>query len=400
MKKLAFFTEGRFIKDSNGLIFSEASFDNTLWMKYLSSFSEIIVFARVINIDGYIGDNDFISNIKNVSFIEIPYYIGAKQYFLNYLNIKSVILSGIISNKDCVFVLRVPGLIGSIASQYLNKLNIPYAAEVVGDPEDVFSRGSFNHPLRKLFQYITVNQLKRTVGNAKAVLYVTKFTLQSKYKAPKNAYQVYASDVILPDNEIMIDYKKWQLKKEYSIISIGSLAQLYKAPDILLKSIDYINKKYEHINVKLTWLGDGVYKDKMLSLASDLGILDQIFFLGNVSRDQVFKYLENSDIFVLASRTEGLPRVIVEAMGKGIPIVGTSVGGIPELLHCDVLVPKDDFIALAEMIVRLISDENFYNSQAERNLKESGVFKNSELSIKRNEFYKNISNSFFSEGGL
>ena len=68
------------------------------------------------------------------------------------------------------------------------------------------------------------------------------------------------------------------------------------------------------MNCKLTWLGEGKHKEAMRKLASTLHISNDVIFKGNVSRDEVDETLRNTDLFLLVSRTEGLPRALIEAM--------------------------------------------------------------------------------------
>jgi glycosyltransferase involved in cell wall biosynthesis len=165
---------------------------------------------------------------------------------------------------------------------------------------------------------------------------------------------------------------------------------MYKAPDIVLKALKIIIQ--QGVLCKLVWLGDGVYKTEMEELAKKLNISDHIKFKGNVSKNDVEKYLQNADIFILVSRTEGLPRAMIEAMATGLPCIGSAVGGIPELLSPEVIIKKNNPNALAKKLNDLISNKSFYNEQSEINLQESKKFVESILSKKRNEFYTYLKN--------
>lgn len=81
----------------------------------------------------------------------------------------------------------------------------------------------------------------------------------------------------------------------------------------------------------------------------------------HLSRDWVVaeEFLPALDLFVLASRNEGMGRALVEAMGIGVPVVATAVGGVPDLLmggSAGALVPAGDATALAETLARLLDD--------------------------------------------
>lgn len=106
---------------------------------------------------------------------------------------------------------------------------------------------------------------------------------------------------------------------------------------------------------RLRLVGDGPLLTDAVSLASNLGISDRVHFLG--ARTDVAQLLASSDIFVLASRFEGLPISILEAMRAGLPVVASNVGGVPELVtdKSGILVPASDPDSLATAIRQLLA---------------------------------------------
>jgi glycosyltransferase involved in cell wall biosynthesis len=405
--ELVFVTEARFIKNSKGEFYGDYSYNYILWKRYLTSFNTVKILARVQYIKDYKGDVQKKASGDGVEFIEIPFYIGPLGFLKKRKEIHKVIKNSI--NNNNVYICRIPGNIGNIAIKYLNECNIPFGVEVVGDPWDVFAPGSIKHPLRFYFRIKGYLDLKRNVFNAAAILYVTQKTLQQRYPIQKGVFSTSVSDVIVKNNLIQSDFfnisdsnvridddlillkpKKHVEKKQYLLISVGSLEQMYKAPDVVLKTIKRLNNT--EICFKLIWLGDGIYKKKIQDLAKQLCIDEFVDFKGNVSAEDVRDYMLQSDVFILASRTEGLPRVVIEAMASGLPCVGTNVGGIPELLESTVLVPKNDPQALFEKIKDLITNPDFYNEQAERNLIESMNYSENILSAKRKKFYEYLIN--------
>ena len=140
----------------------------------------------------------------------------------------------------------------------------------------------------------------------------------------------------------------------------------------------------------MRWCGDGKYLKDVEKLALNYNIADKVQFSGNVSKTNIYRYLNESDLFVLASRTEGMPRVVIEAMSVGLPIVATKVGGIPEILEDKVLVEINNAQALADKILEIISNENLYNEQALRNFEESKSYSEKVLKNKRHDFYSYI----------
>jgi glycosyltransferase involved in cell wall biosynthesis len=383
--KLIFVTEARFTKDAKNDIYGGASFNLELWKRYLTCFSEVVVMARVNYDENHIGNHNYLSSGHNVSFLELPLYIGPLQYLKKRNQVVTKIKESI-DSVDGVFICRIPSTIGGIVIKHLFKNKRPFGVEVVGDPWDVFAPGSVKHLFRPVFRWLGYLNLKRNVSRASGALYVTQHTLQQRYPVSKGVYQVVASNVKIKDALLGSKSKEHEKKKQYTILSIGSLEQMYKAPDVVLKAIKELNTS--KISYRLVWLGDGIYKENMLELAKELDISDFVSFKGNVGADEVRKELLEADIFVLASRTEGLPRAMIEAMSVGLPCIGTKVGGIPELLTDRSLIPKDNYTLLVEKIRSLIDNSEYYNDESLRNLMEADKYKESLLNQKRMTYYK------------
>lgn len=388
--KLVFVTEARFVKDKEGNVYGSSSFNLNLWHRYLEAFSEIRVVARVDFDPDYQGNKDDLASSSQVSFIELPHYIGPLDYLKKRKEINQVINSNV-NEPDSVYICRIPGNIGSLVIRRMRKIGRPFGVEVVGDPWDVFAPGSIKHPLRPFFRVKGYLSLKKSVAAAQAVLYVTKEALQKRYPSKTGAFTTFASDVKISKNIIALSEKKYAKKEAYSIISIGSLDQMYKGPDTLINAIKIL--KLHGLLCTLTWLGDGKFMQSMKDLADSLDVQDQVFFKGNVNSEEVRENLKNSDLFVLASKTEGLPRAIIEAMAMGLPCIGTNVGGIPELLEQDVLVEKNNAEKLALKISSILQDESFYNKQSKRNLEETQQYLQENLDKKRVEFYEYLKNN-------
>ena len=104
-------------------------------------------------------------------------------------------------------------------------------------------------------------------------------------------------------------------------------------------------------------VGDGPHRPALEAQVADLGLGDQVAFTG--AREDVPRLLAAADLFVLPSLTEALPTVLAEAMAAGLPIVATTVGGIPEMTRhgeAALLVPPADPGALAAAVCRLLSN--------------------------------------------
>lgn len=384
-KKLYFATEARFVRKGNKVY---GGFTNKLWERYLAVFDEMIIIARVR--DAELGDKiseQSLASSERVSFMDLPYYIGYKEYLKKRKAIRKVLRDNL--KNDGVYLCRIPGQVGNLVINELSRKNIKYGCEIVGDPWEVMSQGDMNYFIRQFIRGYSFFSLKRQVKGSSCNLYVTEKTLQTRYPSNTGVYTTSASNVMLRDNMIACEPHK-TTNKQIRIISIGSLEQMYKSPDIVLKALSHLRE--DGYDCNLTWLGDGRYKEDMVNLAESLRIKEFVNFVGNVDAEEVWDFLRESDVFVLASITEGLPRAMIEAMSQGIPCIGTVAGGIPELIDKEMLVKKKDVMGLVQKIEMLLNDKKLMWEQASRNLSKSYQFKESVLSKRREEFYQELSN--------
>src|SRR5262249_38763932 len=140
----------------------------------------------------------------------------------------------------------------------------------------------------------------------------------------------------------------------FAIIFVGTLEVPYKAADVLLAA--FARCLRSGLDAGLTIVGDGRLRPQLERLAQSLSVNDRVRFLGPIpAGGPVREELDASDLFVLPSRVEGLPRAMVEAMARGLPCIGTSIGGMPELLPREALVKPGDAEELAAKILELAS---------------------------------------------
>lgn len=109
--------------------------------------------------------------------------------------------------------------------------------------------------------------------------------------------------------------------------------------------------------LRLNIVGDGPERGRLERRAVELGLGDSVTFAGY--RSDVRACLADFDLFVLPSITEGIPLALLEAMAAGLPLVASSVGGVPEVVRNEssgLLVPADDVDALVAACARLVND--------------------------------------------
>jgi glycosyltransferase involved in cell wall biosynthesis len=144
------------------------------------------------------------------------------------------------------------------------------------------------------------------------------------------------------------------------------MAQMYKGHDILLRAV--AGCIAEGWNLRLILVGDGQYRSLLEGISASLGLSDRVEFVGQIPAGKAVRSeLDRADLFVMPSLAEGLPRALLEAMARGLPCVGTTVGGIPELLAADDLVSPGDSTALAKKITSVLASPERLSAMAHRN---------------------------------
>ncbi|OJW81714.1 MAG: hypothetical protein BGO69_14495 [Bacteroidetes bacterium 46-16] len=379
--------EFRFYKDDSGHIYTDASFDYLFWQRYLMVFDEVRIIARAKPVS----QADIAGNWKKVtgpkvSFTAIPYYHGVADLVKN---MPAVIkeIKKIVAGDNNPYILRMPSIIGVlffISSRDMGRR--AYGIEMVGDPEEVFaSLPALYRPLGGMF----VRRTRAIIRRAKAAAYVERAVLPKKYPVAVGVQSYFFSSINLPEHSILSGAKKKNNHKALHILSIGIMDQMYKGPDILLQALAICKEK--GFPFHMVWIGGGLNLEKVKQMAQELGIGNTVSFMGTVTeRDKIEAEMDSSDLFVLASRTEGLPRAMIEAMARGLACIGSKVGGIPELLDGEYLFEKENYKQLAELIMKVGEDESKLASMSVKNLETAKRYTNSRLDKERSGFYSTV----------
>nr|MDT0667652.1 glycosyltransferase [Micromonospora sp. DSM 115978] len=111
------------------------------------------------------------------------------------------------------------------------------------------------------------------------------------------------------------------------------------------------------------------HHEALVRRAAEYGLTDVVRFVRCLpTRREMVDAFDAADLFVLPSRTEGLPRVLVEAAARAMPAIGSAVGGVVELLAPEDQVEPGDSEQLAERITSLLADPQWLAAASARNL--------------------------------
>lgn len=243
----------------------------------------------------------------------------------------------------------IPNGLGAI---FLRKVyGIPYINTIHG--EEVY--------LSK--RYHTLFALKWLVNNSIKTITNSTITKESCIEAGLDKVKL---DVIPfgVDTEFFKPIKIPKDEKLFQILSVGYLIER-KGFEYLIKAIKEVIKK--HDNVRLLIVGSGPLENKLKNLIKELALEGTVSILKNVSDNELLKLYNSSDLFILPSvvdsqgNTEGLGVVLLEAMACGLPVIGSNVGGITDIIKdglTGLLVEEKDFIGISGSIITLIENEN------------------------------------------
>jgi glycosyltransferase involved in cell wall biosynthesis len=378
--------EQRFYCCSEGKYWTENAFPNAFWQRYRSVFSTVNIVARV----SYVAqpeDNWRRVDGDSIGFSPLPSYIGPMGFIQTLPRLLRALRKRKTIERKVIY--RVPGILAVMYHFMAMHKTQNYAAEIVGDPEDVFAKGASKSLFRLLFKWTFIKLLKAQCKGASSISYVTEYSLQERYPPNTNAFHTHYSSIqLLPE-----DFKSrevYNIDNGLKIVCIGNLSQPYKGCDFMLNTL--VELQQRGINVELRWIGGGYLLEEMIALADQLGIADRVTFIGNLAdREDIRAEFNKANLFVLSSRQEGLPRVLIEAMAHSLVSIATDVGGVKELLPSEHIVERDNVMQLAGGIESLfLQPQDELLAIAERNYSKACQYQNSALESRRVAMYQHL----------
>ena len=217
--------------------------------------------------------------------------------------------------------------------------------------------------------------------------YVTKSFLQKKY--PFIGDSIGISDVYIEKANDKLVLKKiddLRLKDNRDVFIIGSLGTVnakYKGHHIVIKVLSRLIRNGIS-NFQYVIAGGGDNK-RLCKLVQKLGLANYVHFSGTIAFEDVPSWLDKLDIYCQPSLSEGLPRSVIEAMSRGLPVISSDAGGMPELIESEMLVSKNNiyndlYKKLANLTVDILVKHSIIN------LNRSNEYLSTVLDDKRNAF--------------
>lgn len=331
-----------------------------------------------------------LENEKRIEFWPIPEFHGPKQYAMEFINVGRA-LKGVTSGCDCA-ILRIPSTTAMRVGKQVMRNKLPYACEVVFDAEDGWKGAK---GLNRFAWRIIDSKMRKMCNNANGVSCVTEHYMQKHYYSiKKRSFSSFYSSLDLPQSFFGSE-RMFPIHRPIVIAHIANQIQFKgrKGHNELIATLRLLQDR--GIDVVIRFAGKDYLNgiNELNRLIQDFNLENRVSFVGYLNREELDKFLNEADIFVLPTRAEGLPRVIIEAMAKGLPCITTPVSGNPELVDERFLVPYDDVALLADRIEELATTPNLYECTSRINYRRSKNYESSLLQARRDDFYNKLKES-------
>lgn len=385
MKKIAISID-EYIFETGGKYYGDnVGFD--IVKRYADNFEQVRMIARIKHVDSnHLDMHNILLPWNNIDYCNVPFFNSMSGLVKNYKDISGQITEAI---KGCdIALVRSPSLVGFLTLRKIGDL-MPYALEVVANPYEMYKGYSGMQKIQSLIMHFIQ---KHFCKNAIGIAFVTKKSQQKIYEINKKKdNNTHYSSIELrrdffyekPFDHINVtDTAKPLIISHVANMIVGNL----KGHKEVLQVAASLQKKGR--KVKVMFAGDGPDVDYYKELAEKNDVDYQ--FLGFIDKNQLRELLQKSDFFLFPSKSEGLPKVLIEAMAVSLPCIASNVGGIPELLPTSSIFDSYDVDGMAQRILELASNKQKYMDNACLMYNTALEYESSVLALRREAFYRRL----------
>jgi len=324
-------------------------------------------------------------SLKNLSYSSWFYIITAMPFIF--------LRSFYMIKREKIDLVHCQGRLSGILGYLLKKTTgIPYIITIQSADFSVYHPKANIKPIRWVYNFmrrkVYQNAIKCHAVSNYLKEHLTKYGIKDVVVVPNGVDQ----------REFKPDIKKRTTRKELGfdtgnlILACGSRLEHKNGTHDVVEAANYLKKRIK--DFKIVVVGDGPDRGKIEKMIEKFKLKDKVYMLGYVLHPELPKYMAASDIFVRPSLAEGFGIIFIEAMACEVPVIGTSVGGIPDFikegetgLFCEPGNPK----SIAEKIEILIKDKELRNKLV-KNAKKMvlEVYNWDKISEKLERVYKEI----------
>ncbi len=384
--KIAIIDNAHIVKTKDGKYYSKTIYSYDFFKRYLDSFSAVRFITKVKDLDSNFIDHDKYLRVDgpNVEIYEIPWYRGLKQMVSKIFKIRKAIRHSLDGYDG--YVLRLAQVESYLFDLFAKKKNKSYIVELVNDP-NLFMDMNF------IFRKINVMFTKKIIKKAIGVSYVTEKYLQKKYPSIahktdyKKGFTSHYSSINLYNDQISEPKTEFFENEIIKIVHVSnSIESDIKGHSTVINVAKVLREK--NIPIRVTFIGSGSQVPLFEKQIEKFNLQQDVKFIGSIADKKILlNKLRESDLMVLPTRLEGLPRVIIEAMAAGLPCISTSIAGIPELLDSNFLFNFNDYEGFAKKIIEMYNHPELMVEQSKLNVDKVKEYENSKLQKRRAEFY-------------
>lgn len=376
--------ERRYLRYRNGYYVCGAE-NSAFFSRYLDAFSCVFVLARVEDVVDLPSRFEKVDSdtIKFIPAMTSGVGVGTFGAIYRFLRKQSKVS----------LIVRSPGFFSCVVLLSAVLARKGYSMEVVAEPSEelgyVTEMAWFNFLLKLIF----VPFFRFSLRSAMVASFVTKKEIQVKNLSQKNIYSSkysssYSSISLLDSffcskSEFRRRTERFVSSSGKKLLLVGALDRPFKGVDVL---IDILVKLPDIYSADVA--GDGRLRRQYESYAKERGVEHRIRFLGYVSGVEKKELFGAADIFVLCSRREGLPRVVIEAMASGLVCVCSKVSGVSELVEDRFVYGVNDVAQASEIICSINIDDVTITGR--ENINRARYYSDKNLSRKRGSFFKMV----------
>jgi len=367
--KLLFVHDHRF-RRVNGSLYSTGGLNNKVLNRYTRYCDSLTIVARIYD------ESSVEDRWSRITDEKVKIY-GNKIFTFDDLEQKV---------RECdKLIVRLPSFLANEALKINRKYQKPYLIEMVGCAWDAL----WNHGIKgKIVAPYMFLKSKQLVKNAPYVIYVTERFLQKRY--PTFGKSIGCSDVEITELDEAVEEKRIQkINTQNDKLIIGTVAAIdvkYKGQEYVIRALGELKKRgIDRFQYKLVGNGSNAY---LMDIAKQCGVSDRVHCLGGMPHEKIFDWLDSIDVYAQPSKQEGLPRAVVEAMSRGVPVIGSETGGIPELIAEPYRFEASDYKKIADILQSLTCEELVHMSR--ECFQRAHDYEKTYLDSIRDEFYHNF----------
>jgi glycosyltransferase involved in cell wall biosynthesis len=376
MTRLLIVIDGPFYRRGDE-VFDRLCYDRQFYDDYAAVFDQVRVAARVDH--GTAVEGMHRADGEGVAFVDLANVRGAAWVLAPWRRYCQP-LGDAVAWADAVCV-RLPSVAGWHAARLARNQGKPLMFELIGDPLAA-SVGPASHRIGGLIQYWRTRQIVRwsRVGS-----YVSRAHLQRRYPAAADATTASISSIRLPASALRPPRTAPQRPDRLRLVCVGSFLPV-KNHATLLHAIALARQG--GLSLSLTLVGDGPLRPNIEARIAELGLGAQVRLTGHFTGGtKIEAELDAADLFLIPSWSEGLPRAAIEAMARGLPVIGSAVPGIRELLPRSSLFDPGRPEQIAALIGRLRIAAD-YRRSAEQSVRIAQEFVADVISPRRQALYR------------